>query len=423
MPRYRRVISRRGWAGLVFTGLAVLVATLAASAPRYGRALAWRMEVARAAVLDRWSGRAETLPTPSSWPTVAPTVLAAPTVAAVYEDRAEPTPSASTSMPPATEPPPTAIPLPVAASLTGFRFEYQDINNCGPATMAMMLSYWGWEGDQRDIAAVVKPVARDKNVRWDEMTFYVQNYAGWLDALFRVGGTPALSKRFIASGYPVIIANGYTVKQGWVGHYMLLTGYDDESGAFTVQDATGGPDRSLPYADLDRDWQQFNRLFILVFPPADRDAILALLGPDADESANRQRALETAQAETERDPQDAFAWFNLGSNLNYFDLYAEAAAAFDQARTLGLPWRMLFYQFGPYRAYFNLGRYEDVIDLADAALNARPDLEESFFWRGWARYRLGDQPGAIADFNSALAVNPNFTDARAALESLGVAAD
>lgn len=109
--------------------------------------------------------------------------------------------------------------------------------------------------------------------------------------------------------------------------------------------------------------------------------------------------------------------------MNYFERSAEAAAAFDEARGLGLPWRMLFYQFGPYRAYFSVGRYQDVLDLANAALNARPDLEESFCWRGWARYLLDDQDGAISDFRSALVVNPNFSDAKAALESLGLAGD
>lgn len=269
------------------------------------------------------------------------------------------------------------------------------------------------------IQKTLRPVRRDKNVRWDELITYVKTRAGWLDALFRVGGTPDLAKRFIASGYPMIIATGYTVKEGWVGHYLLLTGYDEAEQVFIAQDAYSGPDRQVPYAEIDRDWQQFNRLFILVFPPQDQSKILELLGPDADEAANRQRTLEMAQAETERDPQNAFAWFNLGSNLNYFDRYADAAEAFDKARTIGLPWRMMFYQFGPYRAYFNTGRYQDIIDVADAALNARPDLEENFFWRGWARYMLGDREAAVADFRSALEVNPNFDDARSALASVG----
>ena len=415
---------RQRRAGLIFLLLAVLSAGLLLVAANRS-ALAWRIEQARAAWLDARSNRAESVPTPLTTG-LRPTAAASPrSVSAAYEDTRPPTPtprptSAEAVQPTSVPPTPTQAPLPASAALTGFRFEYQTINNCGPTTLAMALSYWGWEGTQAEIAEVIKPVRRDKNVRWDELIYYVQNHAGWLDALFRVGGTPDIAKRFIANGYPVIIATGYTLEQqGWVGHYLLLSGYADDTKTFTVQDSTGGPDRVVPYADIEREWQQFNQLFIVVFPIDDRETIQALLGPDADEDANRQRALELAQATTQADPRNAFAWFNLGSNLNFFARYAEAAEAFDQARTLGLPWRMMFYQFGPYRAYFNTGRYQDVLDVADAALDARPDLEENFYWRGWARYMQGDSAGAISDFREALKVNPNFDDARASLADLG----
>lgn len=402
--------------GVIFLFIGSVLAILIT--PDFRRAAEWRLENWRAAALDWWSGRADTVPAPAAEPATITPMAAMPTVAASYEERAEPT-SAAILAPTATARPPTPIPLPPQANLTGTRYELQDINNCGPATMAMMLSYWGWKGDQTVIQEVLRPNRRDKNVRWDEMVYYVKNYAGWLDALFRAGGSVAGVKPFIANGYPVIIAAGYTVKEGWVGHYLLLTGYDDAQQAFIVQDSTGGPDRTVPYVDIDREWQQFNRYFILVYPAENQSRILELLGPDADETANRQRALETAVAETQANPQNAFAWFNLGSNLNYFDRYVEAAEAFDKARQIGLPWRMMFYQFGPYRAYFNAGRYQDIIAVADAVLNARPDLEENFFWRGWARYMLGDREAAVADFRSALEVNPNFDDAQSALAAVG----
>jgi tetratricopeptide (TPR) repeat protein len=84
-----------------------------------------------------------------------------------------------------------------------------------------------------------------------------------------------------------------------------------------------------------------------------------------------------------------------------------------------LPKRMLFYQFGPYRAYFNLARYQDVIDLTTFTLDYRPDLEESYFWRAWAEYQLGQHSEAIADWHKALEVNPTFNDAKTALKSVG----
>ena len=65
-----------------------------------------------------------------------------------------------------------------------------------------------------------------------------------------------------------------------------------------------------------------------------------------------------------------FAWFNKGSNHNVLGEYTEAAFAYDFAFTLYRelpvalrPWRMMWYQSGPYEAYYQTGRYEDVIGL------------------------------------------------------------
>jgi tetratricopeptide (TPR) repeat protein len=130
--------------------------------------------------------------------------------------------------------------------------------------------------------------------------------------------------------------------------------------------------------------------------------------------------VERAREEIVANPQDAYAWFNLGTNLVYFERYREASEAYDQALSLGLPWRFTRYQFGPYLAYFHSGRTEDVIELANATLNRTAKAEESLLWRGWAKYRLGDVNGAVADFQAALRVNPNYGDAQYALEFLGV---
>jgi tetratricopeptide (TPR) repeat protein len=144
-----------------------------------------------------------------------------------------------------------------------------------------------------------------------------------------------------------------------------------------------------------------------------------LLGDDLDEITNREQALETARQEVESDAGDPYAWFNLGTNFLYFDRYSEAAHAYDSALALGLPWRFTRYQFGPYIAYFNQGRFQDVIDLADATLQRTSKAEESMLWRGWALFQLGDINGAIEDFRAALAVNPNYFDAQYALEYVG----
>ena len=50
----------------------------------------------------------------------------------------------------------TSTPIPKRLSLNGFQHEYQTWNNCGPATLSMALSFWGWEGSQHKC----RPIAR-----------------------------------------------------------------------------------------------------------------------------------------------------------------------------------------------------------------------------------------------------------------------
>jgi tetratricopeptide (TPR) repeat protein len=155
---------------------------------------------------------------------------------------------------------------------------------------------------------------------------------------------------------------------------------------------------------------------MLVYPADQGEAIYRLMGEHADPEVNRQIALENSLAEVGESAEDPYAWFNLGTNLAYFERYGEAAQAFDKALQIGLPWRFTRYQFGPYIAYFHQGRFEDVLELAEATLFRTQKAEESLLWRGWARFRLGQVDLALQDFRQALAVNPNYLDAQYALD-------
>ncbi|MEK6573283.1 MAG: tetratricopeptide repeat protein, partial [Chloroflexota bacterium] len=98
----------------------------------------------------------------------------------------------------------------------------------------------------------------------------------------------------------------------------------------------------------------------------------------------------------------------------------DAVLAFDQARSYNtLPYRMLWYQTFMYKAYFYSERYQDVITLADATLQT-PGLEESYYWRGWAYYQLGDLDRAATDMRAALDAHPNWDQALSVLAQWGV---
>jgi tetratricopeptide (TPR) repeat protein len=303
---------------------------------------------------------------------------------------------------------------------------YQKFNNCGPASLTEELTYWGWKGTQADAAQVLKPSQDDKNVSPAELYAYLltQGY----DAYIRMGGNIDLLKRFIAAGYPPLVEKGFDVPdKGWMGHYGVVSAYDDKLGVFTIQDTYLGPNIKMTYAEFERNWRAFNYLYLIVFPAGkERDAeVVSLLGEMADLDHSYRVALAHAQAETSQlsGQAAAFAWFDVGTSLTYLQDYNSAAAAYDQARKIGLPYRMLWYQFGPYRSYFFTGRYQDVIDLAKFAIDSAniPAIEESFYWRGMAEQALGQRDKAIADYRNALNWHPGFALAKDALAELGVA--
>jgi tetratricopeptide (TPR) repeat protein len=378
--------------------------------------LEWRID-AFSGIVRGWIRPDKTLPTPVSISGTS------------FQPLALPTRIASSSEPAKTEtvPKPSPTALPNTVSLAAPTWEKQDWNNCGPATLALNLRFHGWEGDQYEISDLLKPDRGDKNVNVEELAFYVRTQAGWLNADFRVGGTKEQLKSFIAAGFPVIVEKGFVLSEGdggggWAGHYLLLTGYDDERQNFIVQDTnpgTGGPDRTISYDELDEGWREFNRVYMYIYLPQDEARIQSILGEQADLDTNRSSALEAARSEIELNPQDAYSWFNLGTNLVYFERYGEASQAFDNALSLGLPWRFTRYQFGPYIAYFNQGRFQDVIDLAEATLFRTYKAEESLLWRGWANFRLGDPYSAVVDWREALQYNPNYQDALYALNYVG----
>lgn len=326
-------------------------------------------------------------------------------------------------------PTPTIVPTPIPASTILNPPAYdetkdkQDWNNCGPATLALYLRYYGWQGDQYDIASIVKPTRDDRNVNVEELVYYVRNYSGWLKAEFRVGGNIEQIKDLLAAGFPVMIEESFTTDRKywpeddlWSGHYLLITGYNDTTRTFTAQDSEIGPNQSINYDILSKRWQGFNRVYIVVYREEQEQILKAILGEDWDVDKNRENALAIAQQETNDDPENAFAWFNLGTNQVYFKNYSQAAQAYDTARSIGLPQRMLRYQFGPFIAYFQIGRTDDLLTLTKYALEISRTSEEAMLWRGWAFYQKGDKSTALSYFRDALKIREDYQDALWAID-------
>ncbi len=370
-------------------------------------------------------------PEPATPVTTAPEV--APTGAApVLVATATPLP---TALPLPTDTPlplPTALPALAhqpaqpAISLSGFTHMWQTWNNCGPATLAMNLSYFGSTLDQAAIGNVLRRHPDDKNVSPEELAAFAASQG--YHAQVRVNGSAELMRLLLSNGVPVLIETWLEEDPNdGMGHYRMLTGYDDAEQYWIGYDSyvdTGlfssiGPYRGIrmSYAETDALWQVFNRTYLLIYTDAQAPAVASIYGETLDSTVMWQQAAQQSQALTQQMPNDAFAWFNLGTNLTALGDYNGAAQAYDQARRLGLPWRMLWYQYGPFQAYAAVGRAQDVLTLADATLSTTQSIEELHYWRGQALSALGNTAEAASAWQRALELNPDYQPAVDALAS------
>ncbi len=212
-----------------------------------------------------------------------------------------------------------------------------------------------------------------------------------------------------------------------MGHYRLMMGYDDAAAQWNVWDSyvSTGLDKSQPYDGIriaydqfDAWWKVFDRTYIVLYKDAQAPLVQGILGAEMDDKVMWARSLANSQAATQANARDAIAWFTTGKALTVMERYPEAAAAFDQARQIGLPWRMMWYQFEPLQAYYLIGRYQEIVSLADAINKNGAGIEELFYWKGMALQAQGDFAGARAAFDEALKLHPGYQDAAAALAKL-----
>jgi tetratricopeptide (TPR) repeat protein len=325
---------------------------------------------------------------------------------------------------------PTATPIPAKVYLSGVPHEYQSFNNCGPANLSQVLRYWGWEGDQRNTRDFLRSNEDDSNVMPEEMAAFVESETE-LKALIRFGGSLEIIKSFLAAGFPLILETGHDPDNDWwMGHYVTINAYDDEQSIFFAQDSLIMADLPIPYDDIgSKLWRDFNRVYLVIYPPNREAEVLSILGNNSDPNVNLENTVELTKNEI---PSLAgrdlfFALYNQGAAYFRLGQIPDAVAFFDQAFSLyqtldeeQRPWRVLWYREEAYQTYFQAGRYQAVIDLTNAALSmlSKHGLEESHYWRGMAYEALGDYEKAKNDYQIALELRPSYQLAQLALARL-----
>ncbi len=444
--------TRRYWLAPAVLAIAAVVYML----PPVHDRLAWRVDDVRTRIKYYFNPPAQAVFLPTQQAAI-DAIVQATMEAHALAQTPSPTPratAASGSPTAASTVTPTALPLPSTVALPGVVYVNQEggFNLCAPSNLDMALKFWGWKGSRDDIIRVVKPgennpnendVERgrtDKNVMPYELVDFVNQHTDF-KALYRYGGDIQLVKTLVANGFPIVAEKGIYEQDtsnriSWMGHYLFVTGYDDNAQTLLTQDSyLNGPNYHVKYDDFEQGWDSFDRLFYIVYPADREDQVMSLLGSYADARWAAQHALDLANEEikTATGTPLFFAWFARGTSQVALQQYIDAAHSYDQAflaiyPTLDpnystRPWRMMWYQTGPYWAYYYSGRYQDVINLANYTLDktsGSPTLEESLYWRGLAEYAIGQTQAAIADVRLAVYYNKNFQAALAQLQTWGV---
>jgi tetratricopeptide (TPR) repeat protein len=432
---------------------AVIIAAIAIYfIPPVHARLAWRLDDARTQIKYFFNPPDEAIFLPTQQAAI-DAIVSATMQAHATAEAATPTPRLTpTRVGPTARPTATPTPLPAKVNLPGVKYVDQRDrwNYCAPANLTMALNFWGWKGNRDDVAKVVKPGENDsskpfidrgftdKNVMPYEMVDFVNDETE-IRALFRYGGDVDLIRSLLAAGIPIVAEKGYYEadykgKVAWLGHYQFVTGYDDLAKEFIVQDTwNDGPNFHIPYDEFMQGWRSFNYAFIVVYPVDRESETLSLLGPYTDAAWAARKALERANHEVLelKGIELIFAWFAKGTSHVALQQYVDAASAYDQAFSLYAslgdadnerPFRLMWYQTGPYWAYYYSGRYQDVINLADNTFKtvSAPTLEESLYWRGLAKHALGNTMGGIEDVRRSVYYNKNFTAGIAKLQEWGV---
>lgn len=324
---------------------------------------------------------------------------------------------------PASRPAP-AVPLnkPGEKTLLGpTRVSYQTFNNCGPATLSMILSYYKISKSQAELGQLMRPYQHPKGDN-DDKTIFTQEFVAWtqnygLESLHRPNGSLQLLKLFLANDIPVVVKQWLRPNED-IGHFRIVRGFDEEKQIIITDDSYFGPNRKHSYFDFLSMWQPFNYGYIPVYKKDQEPTLLAILGEDFDEKLAYRKALERAKKESQLDPENPYPVFNQSINLYHLEEYEESIAAFEAVESR-LPRRMLWYQIEPILAYRQLGNRDKVFAISDYIFDhGNRAFSELYQIRGEIFLERGERGSARREFELALYYNRNYEPAKEALERL-----
>lgn len=322
---------------------------------------------------------------------------------------------------PTTSPSPTLPPIPSQKILPTDYHVFQSFNNCGPAAMSMALRFYGINVSQTELGQALRPYQipggdnDDKSVTLEELAEKSKEF-GFIP-YHRPMGNPEVIKQFIANDMPVI-ARTWTKPNEDIGHYRVIKGYDETAGTFIQDDSLQNKNLKYTYANFNEIWKKFNYEYLVLVPKEKVDAAEQILGENKDAKAAWQNAVKNSQDVLANDPSDIYAGFNLSVALYNIQDYKRSAEEFEKVENL-LPFRTLWYQIEPIKAYYELESYDRVFEITNKIINNQNRaFSELYILRGKIYQKQGNTEAAKSEFEKAVFYNSNLKESQDLLSAI-----
>jgi predicted double-glycine peptidase len=228
----------------------------------------------------------------------------------------------------------TPPPLPANKRIGPLVFISQTLNNCGPASIAEVLSFFGVQRTQAQVAAVLRPDLPAYGMSLYGVPFYAESVG--MKATGEVAGSDQLIKAFVASGIPVIVSDQVS-KTDATRHFRPIDGYDDQAGYFIGSDPYLGPNHQISYAEFDDIWRISANRWVAVYPPSMQDVVDMVMTRYGNHAQAVQAGLARAEQRAAQQPKLPWSWLELADMQIDAGNLQEAGPYIQKCSQLGLP--------------------------------------------------------------------------------------
>lgn len=285
----------------------------------------------------------------------------------------------------------------VEVKLGNISYYPQTWNNCAPASLSMILSFYQIDISQQFIESRIKSNKNDVHISTEELQDFMLSHNYHLHIEDGLSVLDIIE--VINENKPVMVPIWYKRSEDdQMGHYIVITGYDDSRKIFYIKDPLDGEREYIPYEEFDHLWKVFNRTILI---------------PDVTAGSYNFENREVVQ-----EPYDFFDWYNLG--VESMDHPETALGYFRKALVLEYPERFYWYNTKIFKTLFDTRNYRDIIHLSNETLRTCLAIEEIWYWRAKALYALSMYDEAHISIDNALKYRDSYKDAISFKKSISV---